>query len=237
MEEDPRLGVSCLCLTYGRPHLLEEAIKSFLLQDWDGPKELIVLNDHVQQELVFEHPEVLVVNLKRRLRSQGEKRNLSVALARYDNLLVWDDDDIFLPWRISETMKRLPSDQFFKCPNAWVMNNGVMNNGVITEFGFNLFHSSSAYTRWLFEKANGYRPITQGEDADIEGRFKALGHRQDTILPRERVYYIYRWAHGSYHGTGRELKDINPIIQPGTVVLRPHWRQDYAEAARKVALA
>ena len=27
-------GVSCLCLTYGRPQLLEEAIESFLRQRW-----------------------------------------------------------------------------------------------------------------------------------------------------------------------------------------------------------
>ena len=35
-------GVSCICPTYARPDLLEEAIQSFLLQDYPGPKELIV---------------------------------------------------------------------------------------------------------------------------------------------------------------------------------------------------
>ena len=38
-------GVSCICLTYGRVALLEEAIFSFLQQDYAGVKELIVLND------------------------------------------------------------------------------------------------------------------------------------------------------------------------------------------------
>src|SRR6185437_12376322 len=90
-------GVSCLCLTYGRPRLLEESVESFLRQDWPGPKELVILNDHPEQPIVFEHPEVFVCNVGRRLRSLGEKRNLSVALARHDNLLVWDDDDIYLP--------------------------------------------------------------------------------------------------------------------------------------------
>jgi hypothetical protein len=82
-------GVSCLCLTYGRPHLLEEAVESFLRQRWNGEKELIVVTDHPEQTLVYEHPEVLIVNLNRRLKTLGEKRNLSVALARHDNLLVW----------------------------------------------------------------------------------------------------------------------------------------------------
>ncbi|MEZ4657920.1 MAG: glycosyltransferase family A protein [Caldilineaceae bacterium] len=49
--------VSCICLTYGRPAVLEEAIYSFLQQDYQGPKELIVLNDYVDQTLYFDHPE------------------------------------------------------------------------------------------------------------------------------------------------------------------------------------
>jgi glycosyltransferase involved in cell wall biosynthesis len=113
-------GVSCVCLTYGRPTLLEESIESFLRQDWNGPKELIVVNDHPDQQLKFDHPEVTIFNIPRRLKTLGEKRNFSIALARWDNLLIWDDDDIYLPWRITETMKTLPTAQFFKCPNAWV---------------------------------------------------------------------------------------------------------------------
>lgn len=48
--------VSCLCPTYGRVALLEEAIYAFLQQDYPGPKELIVLNDYEQQTLFFDHP-------------------------------------------------------------------------------------------------------------------------------------------------------------------------------------
>ena len=46
MERTP--AVSCICPTYGRPELLEEAIYCFLLQDYPGPKELIVLNDYAE---------------------------------------------------------------------------------------------------------------------------------------------------------------------------------------------
>ena len=58
--------VSCMCLTYGRPHLLEEAIESFLRQDYQGQKELIVLNDLPQEELLFNHPEVHIINVSKR---------------------------------------------------------------------------------------------------------------------------------------------------------------------------
>lgn len=230
-------GVSCLCLTYGRPHLLEEAVESFLRQDWHGPKELVILNDHPAQEIVFDHPEVHVFNIGRRLRTLGEKRNLSVALARYDNLLVWDDDDIYLPWRITETMKSLPVDQFYKCPNAWCIDHGRWKDRP----DYNLFHGGSAYTRWLFQAAGGYGYLDSGEDAAIEWRFQNVTPEQGrywkhTLLPWSRIYYVYRWGHGSYHTTGcKSLSDIAPVVSRGRVALHPRWDADYLGLATERA--
>ena len=52
-------GISRYCSTYGRPkRLLENSIQCFLEQDYQGPKELVILNDFDQQELIFNHPEV-----------------------------------------------------------------------------------------------------------------------------------------------------------------------------------
>jgi hypothetical protein len=50
-------GVSLLCPTFGRPptlkHLIEECILSFLLQDYPGPKELVILIYCTILELLF----------------------------------------------------------------------------------------------------------------------------------------------------------------------------------------
>src|ERR1051325_3201162 len=140
-------GVSCLCLTYGRPTLLEEAIESFLRQQWDGPKELLILNDHPEQKLIYRHRSVRVYNVRRRLATLGQKRNLSVALARYDNLLIWDDDDIHLPWRIEETMKAMTDSQYFKCRQAWVWERGELYNHMPQKEVW--FHGMSGYSREL----------------------------------------------------------------------------------------
>ena len=72
--------VSCICLTYGRSELLEEAIYAFLKQDYEGPKELIVLNDHKRQKLQLYHPEVKIFNLSQHFRTDAEKRNAAVSL-------------------------------------------------------------------------------------------------------------------------------------------------------------
>ena len=57
--------VSCLCPTYGRPQCLEEAIFSFLTQDYQGEKELVILNDLADQTLIFDHPDVKIINVKK----------------------------------------------------------------------------------------------------------------------------------------------------------------------------
>jgi glycosyltransferase involved in cell wall biosynthesis len=81
-------GVSCVCITYKRTKFLEEAIESFLKQDYLGKKELIIVNDDNEQTLIFEHPEVKIYNFKDRFSTIGEKRNKSIELSSYDIIML-----------------------------------------------------------------------------------------------------------------------------------------------------
>lgn len=233
-------GVSCLCLTYGRTSLLEEAVECFLLQQWDGPKELLIVNDHPDVELACHRKEVIIFNMKRRLRSLGEKRNLSVALANYDNLLVWDDDDIHLPWRIEESMKALSESPYFKSKQIWLFDNGLLESYNSPDHLF--FHGAAAYSRRIFEQIGGYRCINGGEGVDYESRLRLDGEIsklcQVSQLPVKRLYYIYRWTHGYYHATGCvDLCEIKPMIRKGRYELQPHWDKDYcSEIERQIEL-
>jgi glycosyltransferase involved in cell wall biosynthesis len=217
--------------------LLEEAVESFIRQEWDGPKELVVLNDHPEQELQYDHPEVRVFNLKWRLPSLGDKRNLSAALANHEYLLVWDDDDIHLPWRIRETMKVLPAQQYFKCPRVWLMKGTELQGSAYD--GDLYFHGACAYTKRLFRQVGGYRRFNGGEDQDFEARLRSdaragLRYRV-TRLPPERLYYIRRWGHGSYHASGRaSLSEISPEVERGARRLKPHWKKDYCEEVERL---
>ena len=82
-------GISCYCSTFGRPvNLVENSIQCFLDQDYDGPKELVILNDLNVQELVFDHPEVKIVNSKERIKPLGKKFNHNLFMPiRYSCLL------------------------------------------------------------------------------------------------------------------------------------------------------
>ena len=232
--------VSCMCLTYGRPpQLLEEAIESFLRQDYQGEKELIVLNDLPQQKLRFEHLDVQIINVGKRFRTVGEKRNACAALCSHDVLFVWDDDDIYLPWRISFSMEMMGRDRhFFKSARSFMLSNGIVTGPLR-----NLFHSSSCWNRSLFEEVQGYPPMGSGQDLEIERKFAhALGlKRLASDIPLERIYYIYRWAgtesyHLSWYGKNNKSEDVVDYIfqrlesgevPAGEIHLKPHWKVDY----------
>ena len=236
--------VSCMCLTYGRPQLLEEAIQSFLLQNYSGPKELVVLNDFDKQTLEFVHPEVVVINVPRRFHSLGEKRNACAALCSHDILFVWDDDDIFLPHRLTYSVRMFePTKGYFKSSKGFVLNNGALSGP-----NMNIYHSASCFSRILFNEAHGYRHMGSGQDLDLELAFESMigkdKNYKDASL--DEIYYLYRWAGtGSYHlsGFGKDnpsgetgnkkveryvQQQVNrQVLSVGNVKLEPHWSVDY----------
>jgi len=244
--------VSCFCLTYGRPRLLEEAIQSFLLQDYAGEKEMIVLNDYADQTLELDHPEVHVINLPRRFRTLGEKMNAAVALASHDLLFTWDDDDVYLPHRLSFSVANFdPSQGFFKAASAW-----FWNSNCLTGPERNRFHAASCWSRDRFEAVGGYAADGSGTDAIFEGELEARfpGATTPFAVTPEEIYYVYRWAGaGSYHlsafggarpgrnGGYAEVaaavgeKAQRGEIPLGRVVLQPGWRHDYPRLAADAA--
>lgn len=242
-------GVSCICLTYGRPALLEEAIECFLRQDYAGERELIVLNDFARQELVYAAPGVHVINLPRRFRTLGEKQNAGVALATHDLICIWDDDDIYLPHRLSLSVARFdPRQRFFKPRYAWFWDDGVLSGPA--EY---TFHAGSCWSRELFDEVRGYAAVGSNSDQEIEARFAALqpGSTATYLIPPEEIYYVYRWnATGSYHISGlgqahpgqpAEHRAVADYVDEevrlgrlpvGRITLHPHWNSDYLALVR-----
>lgn len=195
--------VSCLCLTYARPQLLREAVWCFLQQDYPH-KELVVVNDHPEPiAMEREYPGVRLLNLPERLPNLGQKRNLSVQEAWGEILLIWDDDDLYLPWRISETVRHLeasPSIWAYKPTKAWASTN---NQGYA--LARNLFHSQAGFRREAFTALGGYAQMNSGQDLEFERRIpKARWLRHDA--PLSDLFYVYRWGNGVSHisGLGRD---------------------------------
>jgi glycosyltransferase involved in cell wall biosynthesis len=236
--------VSCFCLTYARPGLLEEAIYSFLQQDYAGTKEMIVLNDYADQTLVFDHPEVQVINVPRRFRTLGEKLNAAVALASHDLLFAWDDDDVYLPRRLSFSVANFERQKgFFKVDLAWYWSDHQLSGPL-----GNRFHAGSCWSRRLFDAVRGYP--AEGSNCDQLFEQELAARFPGSIAPcdvaPEDLYYIYRWSGtGSYHlsavGQGGENLGYAEVasfvrqqadqgeVRRGTIALQPRWNVDYRQ--------
>jgi hypothetical protein len=242
MESLP--AVSCFCVTYGRPRLLEEAIHSFLRQDYAGPREMIVLNDYADQVLGLDHPEVQVINLPRRFRTLGEKMNAAVALASHDLLFPWDDDDIYLPHRLSFSVAHFdPGKGFFKAASAWMWSDDRLSGPTRSRF-----HAASCWSRARFDAIRGYAADGSGTDAIFEDQLAARfpGATAPFVAAPEEIYYVYRWGGtGSHHlsalgyakaGQNRGYAEVAATVEQqadrgeiprGRVALQPCWKHDY----------
>ena len=153
--------ISCQCLTYGRVTELEEAIMFFLNQDYPGPKELVIVNDLAEQTLVYDHPEVRIFNLKERFPTLGEKRNFAVEQCRGDFIVVYDDDDGYLPHHLSLCARLALTWEVFSVNKCFYWTNfkeiGVSQN----------FMSQWVYSKKSFQKAGGYIHVNSGEDQNF----------------------------------------------------------------------
>jgi len=232
--------VSCILLTYNRPPehlvLIEEAIQSFLLQDYPE-KELVVLNDCPGQYLECDAPGVVVINVPKRFRTLGEKRNAAIALTDGSALLPWDDDDIMLPWRISMSVRRLTDADYFNPARYWLMTPTKLHRA----HPRGTAHGCSIFTRNAFDRIGGYPHINIGEDASFEWALRRT--RSVTVVSGPELeisdwYYVLRWGVGGAHlsaqgnAEGRYEEIGRRPIYPGRYLLRPHWEQDYTARTR-----
>lgn len=238
-----------MCVTFARPRrLLEEAVYSFLNQDYAGEKELLILNDFDRQTVVFDHPQVTVVNVPSRFHTLGEKRNAAAALCRHDLLAVWDDDDIYLPHRLSLSASMYDEKKrFFNLSRAFSLNDGAISGPKVGPF-----HSCGIWHRSLFDEVGGYAHMGSGQDKDLTTRFERVigaATNRSEVQPSQ-IFYLYRWSGTeSYHmssfgrdGTGKPgndqvmeyaLRELEQgKIQAGEIVLEPHWRVDYCQLVR-----
>lgn len=245
------MSVSCLCITYLRSNILEEAIECFLRQTYKGKKELIIINDAEEQILEFDHPEVLIINSPRRFKTIGEKRNASIALSKYDYLAPWDDDDIFLPNKLEYSLGKVHANnlEYYKMSEAFFCLDGEIKGTMLS-----LFHSSCIFSRKLYTESNGYGFVNSGQDLYLESQLWNICKKKkykwlientrsrspwnrNKLAKQEDLYYIYRWGGVSYHlsSTRAEENQLEIIAnerkkiekRTGKITLNPHWKKDY----------
>lgn len=236
--------ISCKCITYGRVDTLEEAIQSFLLQEYPGKKELIIVNDYPLQKLVYNHPEIKIYNLDETFSTIGEKENYAIERCSGELIAVWDDDDVALPNHLSNIAKYWKPDS-----NLLHWQTGIFYNEPHITSITSIGNSGIVYSKKAWE-AIGRSPIENaGGDMTLVVALHNLG-RDKVVLadpPKNEASWFYMWGGRGYHqsGQGTDTPDRPNIIQrhsahieslrkkgkipTGDVRLNPHWNKDYAQ--------
>lgn len=246
--KQPLPKISCFCATFGRTHCLEEAIESFLRQDYQGEKELVILNDFYGQTLFYDHPEVKIYNQSEHIKPLGAKFNATAALCTGDILCVWEDDDIYLPNRLSYTAKHIDNSAgMFHCDKGFVWDINKQKY-VITR---NYFHCNLAISRQLFDQIGGYSTKKDRCDIDVDilTAAKTAAKYATHSIADEDIFYIYRWGEtDSYHASGWGVAEgieaselAKKIVMDkqhagkapmGNYILKPHYNLDYEGLVR-----
>ncbi len=174
--------VSCLCSTFGRYRVLREAITCFLEQDYKN-KELIILNNH-PVPLRVDLPQVTMIN-KSGFPTLGDCRNFLLNMAKGEFVRTWDDDDLYMPWAISQGVEGMligNSCDAFKPQLSWFSKGDWPD--VIMELGANQYEAS--WTTWTdVAKRHGYK----SSGGDEHSPLFAMAIREALVRPS----YIYRW--------------------------------------------
>ena len=221
--------------------MLEEAIQSFLQQDYPGKKELVIVNDYPLQTLVYDHPEIKIINVDETFITIGDKENFAIEACSGELIAVWDDDDIALPNHLSNVAKFWKEDT-----NILHWYRGVYyNEPAITEITF-IGNSGIVYSKKVWE-AIGRSPIENaGGDMTLVERIHKHGNIVYASPADNDVSWFYMWGGRGYHQSGQgydipgkpnvierhsihiEMLRKKGQIPTGTVLLKPNWKRDYA---------
>jgi glycosyltransferase involved in cell wall biosynthesis len=199
------MKVLVVCPTYGRLHYLGRVLAGFLSQT-HHEKEIVFINDNKNVTIQCNYSNVHCINLDKKI-LLPDKRNLGVAFGSYDLYMPHDDDDIFLPDRISNRVKVHTSEGVTSTVDAtgYIIYNNKFSKAK------NVGATFCSYTRKAFYQIGGYQHH-QNSGEDQEFYYKLCmdpGHKR-----LESVYdAVYNFYHnnGSYHTSYAKQKDIDEI--------------------------
>lgn len=189
--------ISCICVTRGKPRMLERSIRCFREQTYPT-KELIILfeldDDDTRQfvDTMSTHPDIRVFPVERHPEVKlGQLRNLAIQKANGEYICQWDDDDWYHIGRLEYQYAVIAGSESAGCIiREWLVFDATTGKGYISNS--RLWEGSVLCQKKELEKY-GYENKSAGEDcAPIISLFKA-----EKLCPITDVHHLYIYI---YHG-------------------------------------
>lgn len=225
--------ISVLTLTYRRHRILEEAIESYLRQDFSGESEMVIINDCETVRYEYFHPCIKIINLDKRFSSLGKKLEYGFFQCKYDYIYRLDDDDLLTPWALSDVsddIEKNPGYDIYRNKESYFFEHNV-NKGIKRNV-----NSGNVFKKDYLSGID-FPDMSFGEDRVLLWDNNAKIYTSHN----ERKTMIYRWGMQTYHISG--LGDIsaeksNEIVEnmtssiskneeDGVIRLSPHFENNY----------
>lgn len=186
------MKVLAVCATYGRIPYLGRMLASFEAQEYDD-KHLVVINDDRNITLECDRPNVTILNCNNR-KSISIKRNMGITSGHYDIIMPWDDDDIYLPNRISNHVKEFnnPDINAYRNKACYI----IYGDEFRVESGAPV--NSIAYRTSEWFRVGGYTELSQSfEDVELFRKMEKIKEVEDY----DNLDFVYHFGGVNYHAS------------------------------------
>lgn len=178
-----------VCSTYGRIPYLRRMLSSFTSQTYDD-KHLVIINDDKNVELCCSRKDVTILNCNTRM-TLPDKRNVGISIGKYDVIFPLDDDDVFMPNRISNHLRHYEDDTV----NAYRNKCSYIIYGDVFKKTDEAPHNSMSFRQSEWRRVGGYTDDQKYEDVDLHD--KIVGVKTESCeLCKD---FIYGFGGVNYH--------------------------------------
>jgi glycosyltransferase involved in cell wall biosynthesis len=197
--------------------LLANAISCYLAQDYPSDrKELIILDDgcdyvlskttmgNINLRILDDNNSIYLVSAFNRYPTLTAKYNEMFRSSIGDIIVVWEDDDIYLPHHISAHVKSILHGTNNDCTKPATSKPdsvySLYTGSIETELASGRFHASLAFTK----AATNHKGWIETPQADFDQQFIQFLKRNSAVVDTcifDSPSYCFRWGStNSYHG-------------------------------------
>lgn len=206
--------ISAICLFSGRLARLRESLACWEAQDFDGERELIILNAQPRQRLLCDVAGVRIVTAPRPM-MPPQARNFCIEQARGDVIVSWPEDDYCLPSHLKNIADAITGNAWIWMDKEFLMERGEIRK-VVQSGPF-----SFAFTREAWRRVGKYGAGVNGaSDRNFIGKVTSQ-------FKGEKVALNPRMASFIRCGGEAEKRAAKRMVTSGDAVLAPDAGRDY----------
>jgi len=196
------MNIACLMPTYGRRHLVENAVACFLAQDHPAEnRRLLILDD--LGDLRGEGLGWRIWSANRYPTLTAKYRTMAAILAErwpaWEAIALMDDDDVYGPHWLSSHAEALAGRGWSYPARVWSLYGTAPGDRPALEDSGGRFWASAAIRRDLFQTSGGFQEIARMTfDQEHLARWRSFGGEPGRPDATCTPQYVYGWGRSNH---------------------------------------